>query len=67
MTDYPEKGGTPCIGNYTEYSPTGFSFLGGGGVLPISIVGMIVLGQKSKLKKIPGPKFNPQEIPCQIS
>ena len=31
MTDYPEKGGTPCIGNYTEYSPTGFSFLGGGG------------------------------------
>ena len=31
------------------------------------VTGMIEWGQKSKPKKIPGPKFIPQNIPCQIS
>ena len=31
------------------------------------VTGMIEWGQKSKPKKIPGPKFIPQKIPCRIS
>ena len=42
---------------------------GGGGGLHTSSegTGMIECGQKSKPQKIPGPKFNPPKIPCQIS
>ena len=46
---------------------------GGGerrGVLRISsdqVTGMIEWEQKSKLQKIPAPKFNPPKISCRIS
>ena len=37
---------------------------GGGGYSELS--GMIEWGQKSKSKKIPGKKINPQKMPCRI-
>ena len=51
---------------------------GGGGNSGFQVTRMIEWGHKSKPKlkiprtsdktlKIPGPKFNPKEIPCQIS
>jgi len=47
---------------------------GVGGYSRFQMIGMIKWGQKSKPQKIPrvsqnipGPKTNPQKIPCQIS
>ena len=37
---------------------------GGGGVLRISSEGMLKWEQRSKPKKIPGPKIKPPKIPC---
>ena len=37
------------------------------GYFGFQVTGMIEWGQKSKPKKIPGPKFSLQTIPCQIS
>ena len=36
------------------------------GVAQILAMGMIEWGQKSKLKKTPGPKISPPKIPCRI-
>ena len=38
----------------------------GRGYSGFQVTGMIEWGEKSKPKKIPGPKFNPQKIPCRI-
>ena len=37
-----------------------------GGYSGFQVTGMIEWSQKSKPKKIPGPKINPQKIPCRF-
>ena len=40
---------------------------GGGGHCGFQVIGMIEWGHESKPTNIPGPKINPQKIPCRIS
>ena len=42
-------------------------FISPGGYSGFEVTGMIDWGQKSKPKKISGPKFNPPKIPYRIS
>ena len=50
--------------NRSELLRKSFVIGSGGGVLQISSDRDDRMGEKSKPKKIPGPKFNSKKIPC---
>ena len=55
-----QKNKQKCLINYLAAS------MYPGGYPGFQVTGVIEWGQKSKPKKIPGPKFNPPKAPCGI-
>ena len=52
---------------HVAYLPTGRRGAGGEGHCGFQVIGMIEWGHESKPTNIPGPKIDPQKIPCRIS